>query len=172
MAVDLFQGETPTSVENAATAKETLDEAHAERVLEDSTVFLQNHEAVSRPTVGVLGLGYGAKWALKLSSDMSESIGAIVLFYGYQSIDWATIDAPVLGHFAEIDHDLPPSFVDDLREQLAAKDIDTDFFIYSGAEPSFFEEEDTARYSPQAAILAWERTSTFLHRALGKNPQR
>lgn len=166
MAVDLFDGETPETVEEATQVKEALDTKSTKRLLQDSATFLRDYDAVSRREIGILGLGYGAEWACWLASDMPDVIGSIVLFYGYRDVHWETVTAPVLGHFAEIDHEIPVSRVNDIREEVWAAGVHTDFFVYSGTEPSFFEQDSSARYSPQAANLAWERTVEFLDRTL------
>lgn len=166
MAVDLFDGTTPESVEDAAAAKEALDDRRARRALADSAAFLRRYDQVSRQSVGVLGLGYGAGWACWLASAAPEAVAAVVLFYGYRDVDWDAVDAPVIGHFAELDRTLSPSRIETLREQLLASDVSTDFFVYPGTEPSFFERDPSARHAPEAAALAWERTAAFLERTL------
>lgn len=166
MAVDLFDGATPETVEAAADAKAAVDDRRTRHVLENAASFLRGYETVSRPGIGVLGLGYGAGWACWLASAAPDTVAAVVLFYGYRDVEWDAVDAPVIGHFAELDRHLSPSRVEELREQLLARGVSTDFFVYAGTEPSFFERDTTARYAPEAADLAWERTATFLDRTL------
>lgn len=166
MAVDLFDGKTPETIDEAQKVKGQVDADKIQRVLQDSVSMLLSQDAVSRRQIGVIGLGFGAEWACWLASDMPSEVAALVLFYGYRDVGWERVDAPVLGHFAELDHELPPSKVDDLRERVWAADVPTDFFVYRGTDPSFFEDEDTANYDARAAMLAWERTTRFLDRTL------
>lgn len=163
MAVDLFDGATPDSIEGAADA---VDDRRTRHVLEQSLVFLQQYDTVSRPGLGVLGLGYGAGWACWLASAAPDTVAALVLFYGYREVDWDTVQAPVIGHFAELDRSLPPSRIEELREELVARNVSTDFFVYSGTDPAFFEPGPPGEYAPDAAELAWDRTVTFLDRTL------
>lgn len=166
LAPDLFDGETPESVEAAEAAKADVDVDRTTRRLEDVAEFLRRHESVSRPAVGVVGLGYGAEWASRLAAGLGDDCGALVLFYGVGEPEWSSVTAPVLGHFAQLDHEIPRSRVNELRTMLGNRGIEHDFFVYGNTEPSFFEAEASARHDPEAAGLAWERTLHFLQMAL------
>lgn len=162
MAIDLFDGKTAETPREAAELKNAIDWGATMNALENAVSGLLQMEMVEGDDVGLVGLGYGAGWALWLGDQMPSEIGAIVIFYGYREGSWSDIEAPVMGHFAEIDTDIPPSRVDDIRDELWASGIHTDFFVYGRAEPSFFEEDESASHSPRAAQLAWERTVRFL----------
>lgn len=166
MAVDLFDGARPTTAEAARKAKDELDDRRGQLVLENAVTFLRGYESVSRSRIGVLGLGYGSGWACWLASALPETVAAAILFYGYRDVSWGDAEAAVIGHFAELDRSLPPSRVDQLRERLVSNGVSTDFFVYPGTEPSFFEPDRTAQYAPEAADLAWERTRAFLRGTL------
>lgn len=161
LAPDCFEGATPTTPEAARAAKDAVDDALLRR-LADTASFLRGHDAVSRRQVGVLGLGYGAEVGCRLLDADDVECGALVCFYGYAAADWEAIDAAVLGHFAQLDEELPESRVREIRERLDAAGVDHDLFVYPGTEPSFVETDATARHDPDAAELAWERTTEFL----------
>ena len=166
LAPDVFDGETPTTVEAAEAAKEELEPRRVTRRLEDAAEFLRQHEAVSRRAVGVVGLGYGAEWACRIASSLESDCGALVVFYGAGDPDWSSVSAPILGHFAQLDHEFPQSRVNELRETFRDHGVDHDLFVYPNTEPSFFEADETARHDDEAAALAWERTLHFLRAAL------
>jgi len=159
---DMFEGETPHSVAEARSAKNAVSIDDLLRKLEDAAVFLRSNRDVSRDHIGILGIGYGAEIACKLAPELQDKCNALVLFYGYQDTNWGDTSASVLGHYAQLDQEYPESKVDDIRQKLRTQEIDHDLFIYSNAEPSFFETDDTARHNPEAAKLAWERTIHFL----------
>lgn len=163
LAPDLFEGATPTSPEAAREVKRAVDDEGLRRRLEDTAEFLRRHEDVSRRHVGVVGLGYGAEVACRLLGEGEVDCGALVCFYGYEPTEWSDVGAPILGHFAQLDQELPESRVREIRERLGAAGVDHDLFVYPGTEPSFFETDATARHDPDAARLAWERTTRFLH---------
>lgn len=167
LAPDCFEGATPTTPEAARAAKAAVDDAALDQRLAETSVFLRRHDDVSRPEVGLVGLGYGAEVACRLLGDGAVDPGAAVLFYGYAPTDWRAVEAPVLGHFAERDPELPVSRVREIREELADGGVAHDLFVYEDCDPSFFETGATARHDPDAAQLAWERTSEFLTAHLG-----
>jgi carboxymethylenebutenolidase len=167
LAPELFGGETPTTTEAAQAAKDAVDEHTLGSRLADTARFLRRHDDVSRPAVGVVGIGYGAALACRLLDRGALEPGALVLFYGLAPTDWSAVAAPVSGHFAQLDPELPESRVRELREQLDAGGVVHDLFVYPGIRPSFFETGATAQHDPDAAQLAWERTSRFLTAHLG-----
>ena len=161
-APDLFDGETPTTTAEAREVKEAVDEDRLVRQLEDAAGFLCRYDDVSRPEIGVLAIGYGAEVACAAAPWLSADCAALTIFYGYRDCEWADVDLDVLGHFAQLDHVYSPSRVEDIRETFRGAAIDHDLFVYPGTEPSFFEEDETARYDPEAARLSWERTTHYL----------
>lgn len=166
LAPDLFGGETPTTVEASEALKSDLDPGRTLRRLEDAAEFLRQHEDTSRRTVGIVGLGYGTEWTCRLAASLGGDCGAVVLFYGFEDLDWSRVEARVLGHFAELDRELPPSRVEQVRSILEGAEVPHDLFVYPNTEPSFFEAEETARHDPEAARLAWDRTLHFLEAIL------
>lgn len=166
IAPDLFDGEAPTTVEAAASLKADLDAERVTHRLEDVAEFLRQHESVSRSAVGVVGIGYGAEWACRIASGLRAHCGALVLFYGVGEPDWSRVSAPVLGHFAQLDHEIPESRVREFREAFREHGLEHDLFVYPNTEPSFFETDETARFDEDAATLAWDRTRHFLRESL------
>jgi carboxymethylenebutenolidase len=162
LAPDLFNGQTPETPKSAREIKRGIDSKKITRELEDAVEFLRQHEAVSRNDIGVIGIGYGAEWACKIAPVISEVCSGIVLFYGYEETEWESVNAPVLGHFAQLDHEIPESRVNDLRHRFQDAAVTHDLFVYPNTEPSFLETDTSARHDPDAAKLAWERTREFL----------
>lgn len=161
-APDLYEGATPTTADEAQTAKAAVDESRIGRQLADAGAFLSRSGETSRRDVAVVGLGYGARLACEAAPHLSETASSLTLFYGYGECDWTRVDTRVLGHFAQLDHEYPPSRMNDIRDTFASAGIEHDLFVYPGTEPSFFEADETARYDADAARLSWERTLQFL----------
>lgn len=166
LAVDLFDGETPTTVEAADTLKQSLDPDATLRRLEDAATLLRDHEAVTRRELGILGIGFGAEWAIRLCERTPDDIASLVVFYGLTGCDWSTLDCAIQGHFAELDHEIPLQSVRSLQSQLERELTRSEIHVYDGTEPSFFEDEPTARYDADAAALAWDRATSFLEETL------
>lgn len=165
-AVDLFDGETPTTVADAQGAKAALDDERALARLEDGTAFLREFRGVSRDTVGVVGIGYGGELAVRLAERDPDPLGAVVSYYGYHDVDWGNLAVPFLGHFAERDPEISMKTLRAADERLREGGRHGSFKVYAGTEPSFFEDEPTARYDSEAARKSWDRTVEFLQWAL------
>jgi carboxymethylenebutenolidase len=168
LAPDLFDGRQPQTVEESRTLKQELDPDQKRRELEDAAEFLKQYSAVSRAKIGVIGIGYGAEWLCRIAPRLGTDAGGLVLFYGYEATDWSTVTAPVLGHFAQLDQEIPESKVNAIRDDLRDADVEHDLFSYPHVEPSFFETDQSARHDPDAAKLAWERTREFIRLHLSR----
>lgn len=171
-AIDLFDGARPTSVEEADQCKARLDDGEAVDRLEDAVEFLSSYREVSRPQVGIIGLGFGGELALELADTASANLGALVVYYAYADIDWGGLEVPFLGQYAEFDPEIPHSKLGDAQSRMTATESRSEFKVYEGTEPSFFEDEPTARFDPDKARKSWEVTQRFLRWALLESPDR
>ncbi len=166
LAVDLFDGETPTSQEAADRLKESLEPDATARRLADAAAVLRDHESTTRRRVGVVGLGFGAEWAGRLAERSPDAVASLVVFYGLADCDWAALDCAVQGHYAELDPEIPLQQVRSLESRLEAVPGRAEVHVYGGVEPSFFEDGPATRHDPEAAALAWERVQAFLDETL------
>jgi carboxymethylenebutenolidase len=66
------------------------------------------------------------------------------------------------GDDQSVDAELP-GFEDALKKA----GVSSEMFMYEGVQHAFDDDSSSARYAPQAAKLAWFRTTEFLHRAVG-----
>lgn len=165
-AIDLFDGDRPESIEEASAAKAGLAPSEAVSRLEDAVEFLSGYREVSRTQIGVLGIGFGGELALELVDTTPDHIGALVVYYGFADIDWGGISTPFLGHFAELDPEIPRPKLRAAQQRMLEGRHRCEFKLYEGTEPSFFEEEPTARFDATAARKSWETTNEFLRWAL------
>ena len=110
--------------------------------------------------IGVVGLSMGGSMALWLSARLPDSVAAVVTFYGTQSIDFDDAKAAYLGHFGDQDHmvDEEDRVVTESFIRLGGRA--TEFHVYEGVGHWFFEEGE--HHDPDAAALAWSRTTEFL----------
>lgn len=166
MAPDLFDGRTADRPDQAQAllADMNMDEVVAS-VLATSAALRELPVTIDRP-IGVVGLSMGASLALWLATRAPEQVGATVVFYGSQDIDFETNTAPILGHFAEHDELVSDDQVVEMEAHLRLLGKDVEFHRYAGTGHWFIEEDRPAAYDPGAAQLAWERTLSFLHRHL------
>ena len=115
-------------------------------------------------TVGQVFAGSPRTWSVK---DVDEDHRAA--FQGALGEDagpWI-VHGTYLINFATPKDDLAAKSIDTVQGELDAGGVVHDLFVYPGIRPSFFETGATAQHDPDAAQLAWERTSRFLTAHLG-----
>jgi carboxymethylenebutenolidase len=131
------------------------------------------HLKTSSPKVGVTGFCMGGALALLTAVFVPEA-DATVAWYGFpplEYIDASKITAPLMGHFAIDDAFFPIAQVDALEEKLKAAGVKYTFHRYD-AQHAFANETNVnkpipAKYDPDAAAVAWQRTVEFFDQHLG-----
>lgn len=120
----------------------------------------------ARPEVGgkLAAIGYCFGGQLAYRAAATGKLDAAVSYYGggiHNALDLAgQIKQPILFHYAENDHGIPLTAVDQVKAAFAGHG-DASFHVYPGAEHGF-NCTDRASYNQRAAALAHGRTLTFL----------
>ncbi|MEM7272390.1 MAG: dienelactone hydrolase family protein [Actinomycetota bacterium] len=165
LAPDLFDGVQPmTEAEGEAVLGEADPDAMSGLVMSSAQTLRAASADAAKP-IAVIGFSMGASLAMWLSARLTREVGAVVVFYGAQAIDFDDATAEYQGHFADHDHIvseedrvLTESFI-----RLGGRT--TDFHVYPETRHWFFEEGDS--FHADAAALAWSRTETFLRATIG-----
>lgn len=126
--------------------------------------WLKNHENCSG-NVGVVGFCFGG-WISNMMAVRVSDLKAAVPFYGGQPTaeEVATIQAPLLIHFAENDERVNagwPAY----EAALQAEGKEYEAHFYPGTNHGF-HNHSTPRYDQEAAELAWGRTIAFFRKTL------
>jgi carboxymethylenebutenolidase len=169
MAPDLCDGVVPADGEEARRLLADADPNVVARLVLDSIVALRAHSAVPEAPVAVLGYSMGASWALWVATRQPDSVRAVVAYYGAQNIDFDTLAAPVLGHFAESDPLVSDDELVEMQARLLLSDKHVEVHRYDGTGHWFAEAGVESHHDPDATELAWARTVDFLaeHHLLG-----
>lgn len=120
----------------------------------------------ARPEVEgrVAAIGYCFGGSLAYLAAAAGKVDAAVAYYGggiQNALDVADeITQPILFHYAENDHGIPLSAVEQVEARFAGRRNAT-FHVYPGAEHGF-NCPDRASYNQRAAALAHGRTLIFL----------
>ncbi len=162
LAPDLLHGETPATPDEGERALADLDADELSGLILASTGVLQRAAAGDDEPIAVVGLSMGASLALWLAARSSDTVRAVVSFYGAQSIDFDRAQAVFQGHYAEHDHLVSEEDRITTEAFIRLGDNDTEFHLYPGTSHWFFEEGET--FDHDAADLAWDRMVGFLHR--------
>ena len=145
-APDLYQGKIATTVEEAKFLRSKLNQKNAYADLLSTVDELHHLETVTSKSIGVMGFSIGARFALELSAEKPEAIGAVAAFYGTSNVDYSTSTAAYLGHFAEKDEWVAASGVKKLERTLKSAGRPVNFYTYPGTGHWFFEEDRLDAY--------------------------
>lgn len=165
-APDLFGGRIATTIPEAEALSGQADETRVRSVIAEAAGFLSERADPRGGGLGVIGLSFGAWFALGLSLEAPERVRAVVTFYGSRVADYRRSRAAYLGHFAEADDFEPVSGVVGMESALRAAGRPVAFHTYPGTGHWFFEPDRADAYDEAAATLAWDRTVAFLRREL------
>ena len=99
------------------------------------------------------------------AATINPQIGACVNFYGvHPNVHprYETLEAPVLGIFAENDHTTSFEVVEGIRAKLKEHGKKHEFHTYAGADHAFFNDDRPTVYHKAASEDAWKRVVAFL----------
>jgi carboxymethylenebutenolidase len=115
--------------------------------------------------IGAVGFCYGGGIVHMLATRLPE-LNAAVPFYGNspRPEEAATVKAPLLIHFAEVDERINAAWPA-YEAALKAANVRYEAFKYAGTQHGF-NNDTTPRYDKAAATLAWQRTTDFFNRHL------
>jgi carboxymethylenebutenolidase len=168
-AADMYHGKVADKIPDAEDLGKALDANHlqAEAEVAEAARYLNQRAQQSDRGLAVIGFSLGAYYAVNLSTELPERIHSVVLFYGTGPGDFNKSRAASQGHFAENDEYEPRSYAEEMERALKCAGRPVNFYVYSGTKHWFFEPDRLETYDQAAAVLAWERTLTFLRRSPG-----
>jgi carboxymethylenebutenolidase len=163
LAPDMYHGESATSPDDAGKLMMALDIVRVEKDLRGAIDALLARDEVTSTRVGTVGFCMGGQLSLYAACE-NRSVAACVVFYGIHpkvSPNLATLDAPVLGFFAEQDEFVPPSAARQLEADLQAAGKTADITIFEGADHAFFNDTRAEAYDEAHAATCWSRMLAF-----------
>lgn len=127
---------------------------------------LAAHPAVNGK-VGVIGFCWGGGQVNALAVG-DPDLKAGVAFYGMQPApaDVPKIASPLMLHYAGLD-DRINAGMKDYEAALKGANKSYELFVYDGVNHAFNNDTNAARYSKEAADLAWSRSMAFFKKNLG-----
>jgi carboxymethylenebutenolidase len=150
-------GGTPTDEEAARPLFQQIEATDVTANGVATIAWLKAHNK-SNGKVGAIGFCWGGGTVNDLAV-ASPDLLAAVPYYGRQpdATAVAAIKAKVMAHYGGLDERINagiPAF----EEALKAAGTDYQIFVYEGANHAFNNDTSAARYSKEAADLAWQRT--------------
>jgi carboxymethylenebutenolidase len=163
LAVDLYDGDITTDGTRGEQLKNAAN-ANAAKTTETlvSWITWLKSDPRTNGKVGIVGFSFGAEWALRAS--IATPVAATVLYYGVihpSTKELARLVSPVLGHFAEREHDpgRQRRSVEQLEREFeeAGRSIDVRWYDAQHA----FANPEIPRYDKAAAEAAWAASIGF-----------
>lgn len=161
LAIDLYGGQVATDSEGAMALMKGVDEAEALALLGAAHAFLADDPRIAAANQGVIGWCFGGGWALQ-DAIAHAQVDAAVIYYGRLVTDparLASIDAPLLGVFANQDQSIPPEAVDEFAAALESAGKSIELHRYDAVHA--FANPSNAKYDQAAAADAWSHVREF-----------
>jgi carboxymethylenebutenolidase len=168
LAPDLYRGETTTDPDAAGRLMMGLEIPRAARDLDGAVKALLDHDAVDGSRVGAIGFCMGGQLAL-YAATRNRRVGAVVDFYGIHpnvTLDLSSLEAPVLGIFAEKDEFVAPEAARKLESDLKGAGKRVQLRLFEGVGHAFMNDSRPDAYDAGAAARAWADTLAFLRAEL------
>ena len=167
LAPDLYRGRVTTEPDEAAKIMMALNIEQAAKDMVGAVDFLKAQDAVSSSGVGVTGFCMGGGLALWLATLRPHDVTAVVPFYGIipwpaAQPDYAVLEAPVQGHYAEKDDFASPEEVKKLEDELRGLGKQVEFFTYPDAEHAFTNHHRPEVHHSEHSEMAGRRTYAFM----------
>lgn len=168
LAPDMYHGETATGPDAAGKLMMALQIDDAEQDLRGAIEYVLSRGAVTGDRVGTVGFCMGGQLSL-FAACANAKVGACVNFYGIHpnvTPDLASLQAPVLGFFAEKDAFVPPDVARSLEADLEAAGKTATITVFAGADHAFFNDTRPDVYHADYAAQCWQRMLAFYRRHL------
>ena len=159
LAIDLYDGGVTDDPQEARSLVGAVDPKAATDTCASWVRWLSAHED-GTGKVGTVGWCFGGGWSLNAS--LAAPADAIVVYYGNvakKREQLASLDAPVLGHFATRDNWINADMVSGFEGEMAAAGKSAENHWYEADHG--FANPTSARYDEADAALAWQRTLAF-----------
>ncbi|HFQ5083437.1 TPA: dienelactone hydrolase family protein [Vibrio vulnificus] len=158
-------GGYPGNDDQGRELQKNLDRAKIEQDFIAAAQYLKTH-TLSNGKLGAVGFCFGGYVVNMLAAVMGEELNAGAPFYGTPAEKSLRVDikAPLQLHFAELDQRVNATWPD-YEQDLKAINARYNAFIYPKVNHGF-HNDSTARYAPEEAELAWQRTVEFFRREL------
>jgi carboxymethylenebutenolidase len=162
------EGGTPADEDMARELIGGLGEEDLVGNLLASAEYLRARDEAREAAVGAVGFCWGGTQVGRLAVADPELRAAVVFYGGQPPVEAVPeIRARLLLHYAGLDERINAG-IPDFQAALDAAGTDYELHMYDGANHAFFNDTSEARYDPEAAALAWERTLAFLRASLGE----
>lgn len=160
LAIDLYDGKVATVPADARSYMKGVQRGEGIDTVKSWGAWLQRHDG-SNGKLGTVGWCFGGGWSLNAS--LARPVAATVVYYGRvnrTAADLASLQGPVLGHFATRDQWINRDMVGGFERAMDAAGKAYEVHWYEADHA--FANPTGARYDAPDAAKAWQRTLAFL----------
>jgi carboxymethylenebutenolidase len=169
LAPDFYHGKSTAEPDEAGSMMMALQIDDAAKVIHGAVDALLEHPATGSKKVGVVGFCMGGQLSM-YAACIDPRIGACVAFYGIHPNvrpDFANLQCPLVGFFAENDDLTPPERVKAIDDELNSLGKEHEFIVFQGARHAFFNDGRPEVYDAKAAGQCWDGMVEFFGKTLG-----
>lgn len=172
LAPDLYRGEATNKPSEAEQKLMALSMDRAEADMCGAADYLSSRPGVEGSGIGSVGFCLGGGLSVWALATCPKIIAAVSYYYvmPHGKPDFSALKGPVLGHFGTSDEFVPVDAASQLEEEIRSAGAEAIFHYYEGATHAFFNDSDrperVGKHDPAAARTSWERSVSFLRRAL------
>lgn len=158
-------GGYPGNDDEGRAMQKALDRVKIEQDFIAAANFIKEHPR-GTGKFGAVGFCFGGYVVNMLAAVMPNDLDAGVSFYGTPAAEEMRkhVKGPLMLHFAGLDNRINDTWPE-YELQLIATDAHYHALTYENVNHGF-HNDSTARYAPEEAALAWERTLSFLREHL------
>jgi carboxymethylenebutenolidase len=163
LAVDLYEGKSATTREEAGKLMQAVDAARATEVVRGALAALQDGRLAKDAKVATVGFCFGGGWSHRAAILGGSQVRACVVFYGQpttEAADLAKLKAPVLMVWPNKDRWINKAMVDGFREAMekAGKRLEVAEYDADHA----FANPSSQSHDSEAATDAFGRATAFM----------
>jgi carboxymethylenebutenolidase len=173
LAVDLYDGELPKTIEDAHILERGLDDRRVVANIKTAVDHLQQLASVRKEAIGILGWDCGGGYALD-AAIQDKRLKVAVMCYGRATTDaklLASLEASVLAIFAGRDEGIPPATIEQFKKAMQKAGKSLKVQLYPKCGNGFMDPTSPYLEGPpdHAAIAdAWAKIEAHLEKRLGK----
>jgi carboxymethylenebutenolidase len=173
LALDLYDGELPKTIEDAHILERGLEDRRVRASIKAAVDYLEQLSIARKGSIGIIGWDCGGGFALDAAS-ADRRLKTAILCYGRVVTDpkkLASLQADVLALFGGKDEGIPPATVEQFKKAMAQAGKSATVHVYPNCGNNFMDPDSPyfeGKADAGAIADAWAKIDAHLEKALKK----